>query len=144
MESPGRVTKKHITIHTIWRMSPHWEKTEDNSKPRVIERKKKVSPVPPISILLRREDEELGPGPARAGYRVSGSGLAWEAVSIGLVLSRKTSSTLIKIKPLHSISHRQPALPVRRRHFSRHQTSKETSYRQLGQESGLFFLSSVR
>ena len=33
----------------------------------------------PISILLRREDEELGPGPARAGYRVSGSGLAWEA-----------------------------------------------------------------
>ena len=41
----------------------------------------------PISILLRREDEELGPGPARAGYRVSGSGLAWEAVSIGLVLS---------------------------------------------------------
>ena len=35
---------------------------------------------PPISILLRREDEELGPGPARAGYRVSGSGLAWEEV----------------------------------------------------------------
>ena len=35
---------------------------------------------PPISILLRREDEEFGPGPARAGYRVSGSGLAWEAV----------------------------------------------------------------
>ena len=42
---------------------------------------------PPISILLRREDEELGPGPARAGYRVNGSGLAWEAVSIELVLS---------------------------------------------------------
>ena len=32
----------------------------------------------PISILLRREDEELGPGQARAGYRVSGSGLAWD------------------------------------------------------------------
>ena len=36
--------------------------------------------LPPISILLRREDEELGPGPARAGYRVSGIGLAWEEV----------------------------------------------------------------
>ena len=69
---------------------------------------------PPISILLRREDEEFGPGPARAGCRVSGSGLAWEAVSIGLVLSRKTSSTLIKIKPLHSISPKQPELPVRK------------------------------
>ena len=34
----------------------------------------------PISILLRREDEELGPGQARAGYRVSGIGLAWEEV----------------------------------------------------------------
>ena len=44
---------------------------------------------------------------------MSGNGLALEAVSIGLVLSWKTSSTLIKIKPLHSISLGQPALPER-------------------------------
>ena len=31
--------------------------------------------LPPISILLRREDEEFGPGPARAAYQVSGNGL---------------------------------------------------------------------
>ena len=100
--------------------------------------------VTPISILLRREDKEFCPGPGRAGYRVSGSGLAWEAVSIELVLSW---SNFINIHQNKAESHKQPPGSQHSRGasecFCSHEPSKETSYHQLTQESGLLLLSSV-